>query len=134
MRAGDPPQARLTQARLTPAASSSMLGVEYSMHPETTYTSIDGEDSGHDIVVYGLTRCEPCKEARSYLESRGWAYKYVHLERQPQQIRQEMKKEFAEAHGKRPLFPVLELDGELHFGFSQAAWERWINGSSPERS
>lgn len=111
-----------------------MLGVEHSMHPETTYTSIDGEDSGHDIVVYGLTRCEPCKEARSYLESRGWAYKYVHLERQPQQIRQEMKKEFAEAHGKRPLFPVLELDGELHFGFSQAAWERWINGSSPERS
>ena len=103
------------------------------MHPETKYTNVPGEDSGHEIVVYGLTRCEPCKEARTYLESRGWAYKYVHLERQPQEIRQEMKKEFARAHGKRPVFPVLEIDGELHFGFSQAAWEQWINGSSPEK-
>jgi len=102
------------------------------MHPDTKYTEVPGEDPGRQIVVYGLTQCEPCKEARSYLESRGWAYRYVHLERQPRELRQEIKKGFAAAQGRRPVFPVLEVDGEVHFGFNPDAWEQWIRPASDD--
>jgi glutaredoxin len=100
------------------------------MHPDTRYTEVPGEDPGHDIAVYGLTRCEPCKQAREFLSAKGWRYKYVHLERQPQETRQEIKKDFSRAHGRRPVFPVLEIDGEYHFGFNPDAWEQWIAGES----
>jgi hypothetical protein len=28
------------------------------------------------------------------------------------------------------VFPVLEIDGEYHFGFNPDAWEQWIAGES----
>jgi glutaredoxin len=96
------------------------------MHPETKFTEVPGETFGHEIAIYGLTRCEPCREARQFMEQKGWGYRYVHLERQPQELRQQIKKDFAKAHGSRPIFPVLEIDGEYHFGFNPEAWERWI--------
>ncbi|MFP4012223.1 MAG: glutaredoxin family protein [Spirochaetaceae bacterium] len=102
------------------------------MHPETKYTEVSGIPSGREIVVYGLLRCAPCKEARDFLEQKGWRYKYVHLERQPQELRARIKKGFAAAHGARPIYPVLELDGTYYFGFDRVVWEQLIAGNDDE--
>ncbi|MFO8065777.1 MAG: glutaredoxin family protein [Spirochaetota bacterium] len=100
------------------------------MHEDVKYTDVPGTTFGHEVVVYGLTRCEPCREAKQFLEAKGWAYKYVHLERQPAELRQQIKKDFAKAQSKRPVFPVLEIDGRYYFGFDPQTWERLITDST----
>ena len=104
------------------------------MHKEVRFTDVPGDSFGHEVVIYGLTRCEPCGDAKQFMNEKGWAYKYVHLERQPAELRQQIKKEFASAQGKRPVFPVLEIDGQYYFGFDPETWEGLITSSSGDEA
>jgi glutaredoxin len=86
------------------------------------YQEFDGTGSPENVTVYGLLQCVPCKEAKEFMESTGLAFRYVILEQQKPEVRQELKKTFQAELGARPVFPVLEVNGELTFGFRTEQW------------
>ncbi len=90
-------------------------------------TDIEGTTSGHQLVLYGLLQCEPCREAKEYLATRGIAYRSITVDWQLPENRVALKKRFESSYGKRPIYPVLEIDGTLHFGFDPEAWDLLIN-------
>ena len=86
-------------------------------------TDIEGRSSGRSLVLYGLMRCEPCRVAKEYLSERGLAFHSITVDWQLPQHRVAMKKRFEAVYGKRPIYPVLAIDGDLHFGFDPAVWD-----------
>lgn len=91
-------------------------------------TDIEGSSTGQRLVLYGLLQCEPCREAKEYLAGRGIAYRSITVDWQLPENRVALKKRFEAAYGRRPIYPVLEIDGDLHFGFDPAAWDDLISG------
>ena len=86
------------------------------------YQEFEGVGSPDQVAIYGLLQCVPCKESKEFMESTGLAFRYVILEQQKPDVRQELKKTFQDRLGKRPVFPVLEVNGDLTFGFSVEVW------------
>ncbi|MFW5785635.1 MAG: glutaredoxin family protein [bacterium] len=86
------------------------------------FQEFSGNGSPQDITVYGLLQCVPCKEAKEFLQGTGVAFRYVILEQQKPEVRQELKRTFQDRLGKRPVYPVLEIKGELTFGFHLPTW------------
>lgn len=86
------------------------------------YQEFEGVGSAEAVTVYGLLQCVPCKEAKEFLQESGLAFRYVILEHQKPDIRQELKRRFQEILGRRPVYPVLEVNGEFTFGFHIETW------------
>lgn len=86
------------------------------------YQEFEGSGSPDDVTVYGLFACVPCKEAKEFLQEMGLAFRYVILEHQKPDLRQQLKKVFQDRLGGRPVYPVLEVKDEFTFGFKKEAW------------
>ncbi|NBC28988.1 MAG: hypothetical protein GVY29_03230 [Spirochaetes bacterium] len=86
------------------------------------YQEFEGRGSPENVTVYGLFTCVPCKEAKEYLQELGLAFRYVILEHQKPELRRQLKKTFQDTLGSRPVYPVLEVNGEFTFGFKEEAW------------
>jgi len=87
------------------------------------YHHVEGSRKTHDVVLYGLYICQPCQEGQRYLEEHGYDYRHVIMERQPAPQRIELKKQFEHAYGHKPIYPVLQIDDELIFGYNPLVWE-----------
>jgi glutaredoxin len=74
-----------------------------------------------------LMRCEPCREAKEFLARHDIAYRSVTVDWQLPEQRIAVKKRLEQAYGDRPIYPVLELDGQLHFGFDAGRWAALLN-------
>ena len=96
------------------------------MAEELRYKEIPGERDEHEITLYGLLVCEPCRDAERFLTEQGYKHTHITLEHQKPGIRQELKRRFQEAYGGRPIYPVLELNGELIFGFDPDRWKSYL--------
>jgi arsenate reductase-like glutaredoxin family protein len=88
---------------------------------------VEGNRNGREITLYGLMVCEPCREAELFLQEHGYKHTHVILEHQQPGIRQDLKRRFQEAYGARPIYPVLEIDGELVFGFDPETWQSLLD-------
>jgi len=49
------------------------------------------------------------------------------LDRLPAERRHEIQADFERAYGAKPIYPVLEIDGELYFGFNREVWRRLLS-------
>jgi glutaredoxin len=92
------------------------------MYPDVPYVQLPGKRVVEGAYVYGLSFCTYCAQARAFLEREGYSVKVLLLNRLPAPRRKELQADFATARGAEPIYPVLELDGELYFGFDPDVW------------
>ena len=91
---------------------------------------VDGKNSGHKLILFGLTTCGYCKRALSYLNDEGFEYDYIFLDEIPFDDKQKAKDEFKTHFGKRMTFPTLIIDQEeFLIGFIQPSWDMKLKES-----
>ncbi|HUX14685.1 MAG TPA: glutaredoxin domain-containing protein, partial [Spirochaetia bacterium] len=79
------------------------------------------------LTVYSLTYCTPCKEARAYLESRGYSFRYIEVDDMPPAESFHIKRHITPRNIKALLYPILEIgDGEMVYGYNSTDWEARI--------
>jgi glutaredoxin len=94
------------------------------METRLAYETVPGSDTGKEIVMYGLSFCDHCQAGKQFLEGSGVGFSYGFLDDSPPPIRAVAIARFTRAYGKKPIYPILEIDGELIFGFDPDVWRR----------
>jgi len=98
---------------------------------ELPFVKIEGTDTRHDITVYALSTCGFCKRAMAFLDARGFAYRYLHVDKIPVDTKNEIKKELRERFNENVAFPFAVIDDKNHLvGFIQPDWELTLSGES----
>jgi glutaredoxin-like protein NrdH len=84
---------------------------------------VAGENKEHDVVVYSLSSCIPCKKAMGLLESMGVEYEYIHLDTVDPEERSEAMVEIGEllpGRGIQLAYPIIVIDDLISIiGFSE---------------
>ncbi len=92
------------------------------MYPDVPYVQLPGEHVVSNAYVYGLSFCSHCGRAREFLTREGLSVQAILLDRLPAERRHQIQEDFEIAYGAKPIYPVLEIDGELYFGFDGEVW------------
>lgn len=91
------------------------------------YTKVDGDDQRHDIEIYALSTCGFCKRALTFLKERNMAYRVVHVDQVPLEIKNKAKAELAERFKEHVAFPFAVVDGNTALvGFIEADWRKTL--------
>ena len=91
------------------------------------YTDVDGPHALHDVTLYSLQRCEPCRDAHEFLRRHGVRYRSVTVDWQLPQRRIAIKQTLEEQYGARPIYPAIEIDGVFFFGFDSDRWRELLS-------
>jgi len=92
-----------------------------------TYTEVRGSRPGPEITVYALSTCGFCKRALSFLDSKGFAYRYVYMDLVPLEVKTEAKRVLKERFKSDVAFPFAVVDGRTHLvGFIEADWAKTL--------
>lgn len=100
------------------------------MYSDLHYAQLPGEHVVSQAYVYGFSTCPYCSQARAFLEREGISVHALLLDRLPRERRQELQEDFTRAYGAEPIYPVLEIAGELYFGFDEEIWKRLLLSDS----
>jgi glutaredoxin len=91
------------------------------------YTTVAGTRQDHSITIYSLSTCGFCKRAMSFLNDRGFAYRYIHVDTIPLETKTEVKRLLKEKFSEDVAFPFAVIDANLHLvGFIEADWKRTL--------
>jgi len=91
------------------------------------YTSVDGQDTRHDIEVYALSTCGFCKRALSFLADKGIAHRYIHLDLVPIDTKTRTKMDLKAKFDEHISFPYAVVDGKSTLiGFIEADWRKTL--------
>jgi len=95
-----------------------------------SYTAVPGGRADHEVTVYALSTCGFCKRALAFLNTKGFAYRYVYMDLVPLEIKNAVKKELKERFKADVAFPFAVIDGERHLvGFIEKDWVDTLLGS-----
>lgn len=84
---------------------------------------VEGEDGGHELVLFALSTCGWCRKARAFLEENKLKYHYVYLDLLKGDAQKEVF-EKVKAHNPRKTFPTLLVDGEeVIAGFNEEKYK-----------
>jgi glutaredoxin len=87
------------------------------------YIDVPGSDSGHEITIYALSTCGFCKRALAYLDTKGFAYRYVYMDRLPLETKNAAKQVLKDRFKDSVAFPFAVIDGDKHLvGFIEPDW------------
>jgi glutaredoxin len=91
------------------------------------YTSVDGTRKDREITVYALSTCGFCKRALSFLNERGFSYRYIYVDQIPLETKNEAKKTLKERFHDDVAFPFAIIDGDKHLvGFIEPDWRKTL--------
>jgi glutaredoxin-like protein NrdH len=83
---------------------------------------VEGSKKDHDLVLFALSTCPHCRNARGFLDNNDLAYRFVYLDN----LKGDEQKEVLEAASKfnpKRSFPTLVVDDEdVLVGFTEDAW------------
>ena len=74
---------------------------------------VAGENKEHNVVVYSLSSCTPCKKTMRLLEDKGIEYEYIHLDTVNPEERGEAIVELGEflpGRGIQLAYPIIVID------------------------
>lgn len=92
-----------------------------------TYTEVPGARKDHEITIYALSTCGFCKRAMSFLDERGIAYRYIHVDQIPLETKNEVKRILKTKYNEDVAFPFAVIDADKHLvGFIEADWKRTL--------
>jgi glutaredoxin-like protein NrdH len=85
---------------------------------------VEGTKKDHDLVLFALSTCPHCRNARNFLDSNDLAYRFVYLDL----LKGDEQKDVLEAASKfnpRRSFPTLVVDDDqVLVGFTEDDWKR----------
>jgi glutaredoxin len=91
------------------------------------YTAVEGSRKDHAITIYALSTCGFCKRALSFLNDRGFSYRYVYLDQVPLETKNEAKKTLKEKYHDDIAFPFAVVDDGKHLvGFIEPDWMKTL--------
>ncbi len=91
------------------------------------YTAVAGERKDHSITIYALSTCGFCKRALTFLNDRGFSYRYVYLDQVPLETKNECKKTLKEKYKDDIAFPFAVVDDGKHLvGFIEPDWMKTL--------
>ena len=89
-----------------------------------SYTAVDGPRKDHEITIYALSTCGFCKRAIAFLNDKGFAYRYIHLDQIPLETKNEAKKELKASFHEDVAFPYAVVDrSKTLVGFIEEDWK-----------
>jgi glutaredoxin-like protein NrdH len=84
--------------------------------------AVEGEKKNHDVVLFALSTCPHCRNARNFLDSNDVAYRYVYVDLLEGEEQKAVADE-ATKYNPRRSFPTLVIDGdEVLVGFAEQDW------------
>ncbi len=93
------------------------------MWDDLTYEESPGGARTIPLTVYALTSCAHCRDGMALLDSLGYGYRYIFVDRLPPEARIRIKKDIGATFHRNLLFPFLQLPGdEFLFGYEEAVW------------
>ena len=91
------------------------------------FTSVAGTKTNPDITVFALSTCGFCKRSLSFLESNGFAYRYIHMDRISLDAKTEVKRELKEKYKVDIAFPFVTIgDNGYLVGFIEVDWRKTL--------
>jgi len=99
------------------------------MFPDLTYFTPEGDPadaSAAGVIVYGLSYCEHCAEGKKLLQSMGVPFVTTNLDTLDPDTRRPALHKLRTIYGRRVLYPVLEVDGTLTFGYDLETWRKAV--------
>jgi len=88
---------------------------------------VEGNGSPEKLTLLSLSTCGYCHSARQYLEDRELSFRYLELDMIPPEDKEELKKEFQTAFGRRVSFPTLVINEDRFLtGFIKIHWDEEI--------
>ena len=92
---------------------------------ELNYTRKNGGKQDYDLTVFTLSTCGFCKRALAFLESHGFAYRFIHLDTIAPETKRQVKETLRERFNITPIFPILVVDGKRALtGFTEPQWRK----------
>ena len=95
------------------------------MFDSLDFETKEGQKTEKDLTLFALTTCSFCKRAKEFLDSNGFKYRYVNMDKVDPDAKKKFKLEFTETYNKRLTYPTLLIDEkEMLTGFIRIAWEK----------
>jgi glutaredoxin-like protein NrdH len=83
---------------------------------------VDGDKKDHDLVLFALSTCPHCRNARNFLDSNSVAYRFVYLDKLEGEEQKQVLEEASKFNPRRS-FPTLVIDDDdVLVGFTEADW------------
>ena len=80
---------------------------------------VEGENKGHDLLLFALSTCGWCRKARNFLDENKLAYRFVYVDLLEGDAQKEVFEE-VKKRNPRKTFPTLIVDGvEVIAGFNE---------------
>ena len=84
---------------------------------------VEGSKKDHDLVLFALSTCPHCRNARNFLDNNDVAYRFVYVD-QLDGDEQKTVVEEATKYNPRRSFPTLVIDDdEVLVGFTEQDWK-----------
>ena len=90
------------------------------------YTKVPGSFNKHKVIVYSLTTCRHCINAKNYLKEKNIAFKYINSDEASRYEKREIS-QFLRKHDLPLAFPVIVIDGSVLLGFDEKEIEAQLN-------
>ena len=90
------------------------------------YTKVPGSFNKHKVIVYSLTTCRHCINAKNYLKEKNIAFKYINSDEVPRYEKREISP-FLRKHDLPFAFPVIVIDDSVLLGFDEKEIEAQLN-------
>jgi glutaredoxin len=85
-------------------------------------------DGSKDIFLYAISTCMWCKLGKSWLNDRGYEYRYLDIDKLPVEEKNQIKQDLGKLTGDTPSFPFLVIEGgKWHSGYDSDTWEELLN-------
>lgn len=80
------------------------------------YTTVSCNEDAHDIILYSLSTCPHCNEAKKFLQEKDQSYRYIDVDEASRDEKREITK-FLISNNLPIAFPVLIIDEKVIQGF-----------------
>ena len=92
-----------------------------------TYTDVEGSRHDHSITIFSLSTCGFCKRCMTWLGNKGFAYRFIHVDHIPVDVKTEAKKILKERFKEDVAFPFAIIDDDQHLvGFIEPDWVKTL--------
>jgi glutaredoxin-like protein NrdH len=82
------------------------------------YTAVTGTNHDHDIIIYALSTCPHCSNAKKYFHARNYAFRYINVDEATRDEKREITL-FLKEHNLPIAFPVIRIDESVILGFDE---------------
>ena len=97
------------------------------MFETLSYIAVDGPRKVPVITVYALSTCGFCKRAMTFLQTNGFAYRYIHMDAIPIEVKNEAKRALKDIYKADVAFPFATVGAKDYLvGFIEADWKRTL--------